>query len=251
MRLDERFRKFPIKFYQTDKGIYFENAFIKGEAKDLNDAFNQLKNKLDDYELFYYYDDIAGSKVGAFEPAYRDKKTKNGIYLGKLNLDIDIDDSWKGEHTVTYLSKNPDKIKDHEKFIKKLKNAKKRDEFFAKLKDGIKKVAGYLHLTPKYEMFDPYKSRYDLICEHCGEIIPTGSYYEEWHGKDYHLECIWDKLTNDKKSNTHEEALKYFLSLEEFIDNWDGGLDCLTDYESDLELYKNNKRRGLSETKSI
>ena len=54
--INENYKKFPIKFYKTEKGVYFENSFIRGEAKDLTDAFNQLKDKLDDYELFYYYD---------------------------------------------------------------------------------------------------------------------------------------------------------------------------------------------------
>lgn len=243
MQLDERFRKFPIKFYKTDKGVYFENAFIKGTATDINDAFDQLKLKLDDYELMYFYDDIIDTKVGAFEPALKDKITPQGLYLGKLNVDIDLSDMWDGEHTVKYLSKNPDKIPDHEKFIKKLKNEKKREEFMNKLKDGLKRVATALKIIP--EMFDPYKSRTDLICDHCGEIIPTGSYYEYWHGKNYHLECIWDKLTNDRKSNTLEKAREYFLSLQSLLDNWDETIDCKADYESDLELFKSNQRRGL------
>jgi hypothetical protein len=238
--INENYKKFPIKFYKTDKGVYFENAFIKGEAKNLTDAFNQLKEKLDDYELFYYYDDISDSKVGAFEPALRDKKTKHGLYLGKLELTLDIDKSWaNGEQTVTYLSQHPEKISDHEKWIKKMKNQKKRDEFFQKLKDGFKKIAAYF----QHEYFDPYKTREDLVCEHCGEIIPTGSYYEEWHKKNYHLECIWDKFCNELDSNDHEKAKEFFLGLNDT--EWDFSKQCKDDYDSDLELYKSNERRSI------
>lgn len=244
MKIDENFKKFPIKFYQNDKGVYFENPFMRGQAKDLNDAFEQIKKKDLDFSLWYFYDDVQDAKIGAFEPAYKDKQTEHGLYLGKLNLDIDVNkvlgDS--SEHTVTYLSKNPDKIKDHEKFMQKIKNEKKRDAFLKKLRDGIKKVAGFLR--PTYEMFYPYKSNNDLICDHCGDIIPTGSYYEEYKGKLYHLECIWDRLCNEKKTNTHEAATEYFLSLQEFLDNWPESLECKDDYESDLELYKANKRTG-------
>lgn len=243
MQINERFRKFPIKFYKTDKGIFFENAFLQGEAKTLDDAFDKLKMKLDDYELVYFYDDVIDTRIGAFEPALQDKRTSKGIYLGKLNLELDLSDMWDSEHTVKYLAKNPDKIADHEKFIKKIKDEKKREEFLAKIKEGIKKVAAKLGFVQ--EMFDPSKARYNLICEHCGEIIPVGSYYEYWRGKNYHLECIWDKLTNDMKSNTHENALNYFLSLQELLDNWDETIDCKADYESDLELFKTNERRGL------
>lgn len=241
MNISENFRKFPIKFYQQEDGVYFENPFLSGKGKDLNDAFEQLKKKNLDHDLWYYYDDVSDIKVGSFEPALNDKETKNGLYLGKLNLELDINDAWQdSEHSVAYLSKNPDKIKDHEKFIKKLKNAKKREQFLNKLRDGIKKVAGFFQTQ---EMFTPYKAREDLICEHCGEIIPVGTYYEEWKRKNYHLECIWDYLCNDKKTNTHEEAEKYFLSLQDLLDNWRGDLDCQDDYESDLELYKSNKRK--------
>ena len=241
--INENYKKFPIKFYKTEKGVYFENSFIRGEAKDLTDAFNQLKDKLDDYELFYYYDDISDSKVGAFVPALKDTKTKRGIYLGKLEISLDIDKEWaNGEQTVTY---HPEKISDHEKWITKMKNAKKRDEFFQKLKDGIKKIATYF----QHEYFDPYKTREDLICEYCGEIIPQGSYYEEWHKKNYHLECIWDMFCNGTKHNEHEKATTFFLGLNDV--EWDFSKQCKDDYDSDLELYKSNKRRGLCESAAM
>ena len=242
MNLDERYRKFPIKFYKTDEGVHWENPFMSGEAKDINGAFQQIKDKNLDWDLFYYYDDVQDLKIGAFEPALNDKKTSKGVYLGRLNLDIDVNDL-ETEHSVKYLTKNPDKIKDHEKFIKKLKDKKKWDKFISDLKQGLKKVAGLI----KNEYFSPEKTREDLICAHCGEIIPTATYYESWKGKDYHLECIWDRLCNDLKSNNHEDAEKFFLSLQDIGENWAQVIDCLDDYESDLELYKVNKRLGLTE----
>ena len=236
--MNENFRKYPIKFYQTGKDVYYDNGFIQGHAKDLNDAFNQVKKKLNDYELLYFYDDVSDVKFGAYEPALQDKETKEGLYLGKLNLELDVSPELADmPHSVQYLKNNPDKIKDHEKFVTKIKNQKKRDKFLNDLKQGIKKVKGF------FEMFSPYKTREDLICEHCGEIIPVGTYYEEWKRKDYHLECIWDKLCNDKKYNTHEDAERYFLSLQDLLSDWPGNLDCQDDYESDLELYKSNQRK--------
>lgn len=240
MQINERFRKFPIKFYQTDKGIYYENSFIKGTAKDMTDAFNQIKAKNLDFDLYYFYDDVSDVKIGSYEPAIIDKETKNGKYLGQLNIELELD-GFESEHSVNYLSKNPDKIKDHENFMKKLKDKKRREKFFNELKVGLKKVAGYIKSVT--EMFSPYKTKEDLICEHCGDIIPIGTYYEYWNGKNYHIECIWDKLCNDKKSNEHYLAEKYFLSLEKLLDNWDYSMECPDSYTSDLELYKVNKRK--------
>lgn len=239
MQLNERYKKFPIKFYQTDKGVYYENSFMNGKAKDLDDALKQLKDKDLFWYLFYNYEDAFNIKVGVFEPAIKNTKTSKGIYLGKLNIDIELG-RIESEHTIKHLSKHPEDIKSHEKFMKQMQDQKKRTEFMNKLKDGIKKVAGYLQ--PVFEMFFPYKSREDLICSHCGEIIPTGTYYEEWKNQNYHLECIWDKLCNDKNSNTHKDAYDYFLSLQKLLNNWPGNLDCQDDYESDLELVKINHR---------
>ena len=93
------------------------------------------------------------------------------------------------------------------------------------------------------EMFMPIKTTSDIICEHCGEIIPTGIYYDEYRNTPYHIECIWDKLTNNKESNSYEEAERYFFDLQKFVNNWPGyGLDVEEDYLSDLELVKANNR---------
>lgn len=235
MKLEERYKKFNINFYQQEDGVYYENSFIKGKAKDLNDAFDQIKKKNLDFDLYYFYDDVSDIKIGRFIPALDNKKTKNGEYLGTLELELELNDL-ETEHSVSYLSKNPDMIKEQEKFIKKLKDAKKRKEFMRNIGMRIKKLASV------FEMFSPYKSREDLICEHCGDIIPQASYYEEWKKKNYHIECIWDKLCNDNKSNNHEDAYEYFMGLQKLLSNWPGDLDCQDDYESDLELVKINKR---------
>jgi hypothetical protein len=92
-------------------------------------------------------------------------------------------------------------------------------------------------------MFDPRKTRYDLICDYCGEIIPTGSYYEEYNKNNYHLECIWDKYFNTE-SQCYEDCKQFFMSLQKHIGNWPAyELDCEQDYLSDLELVKINNRR--------
>ena len=272
MQINERFRKFPIKFYQTynDKGeevIYFENAFMQGYGKDLTDAFNQIRDKNLDHDLFYYYNDVVDFKIGAFEPALTDKKTKKGKYLGKLNLDIDIVDidvnSPDYNRTIKYISNNPERIKAQDKYIKGIKDAEKRKEFLDKLKSGFKKVASIitspinkLNLAPVKIRTDEMlssstKTRYDLICKHCGEIIPTGSYYEEYLNGDYHLECLWDHIFNEKDSNNHADAIDFFLSLEKYIkpdkrrtkDFWTKHMDCLDEYLSDLSLFRTNERK--------
>lgn len=250
MQIQETYRKFPIKFYQKPDGtIHYENKFLSGDAKTLDDAFKVFTSNDWDRDLIYYYDDVTDVEFGAFTPAYTDRKYKGMKYLGQIELRLDIDTGWgSGEHSVTYLSEHPEAQDAHAKYIKKLKREEQIDNFKKKLKQGFKKVAGLF--KPQYEMFDPYKTRYDLICEHCGEIIPTATYYEEYHKKNYHLECIWDKLYNETNSNDYEDCREFFFSLQKYIGNWPNvGLDIQEDYETDLELVKINDRKlGLQES---
>ena len=93
------------------------------------------------------------------------------------------------------------------------------------------------------EMFDPVKATTQTICSHCGQIIQIGTYYEMYRNKDYHIECIWDKLIGNNESNSYSEAEKYFYSLQKYIGHWPAyGLDVEEDYLSDLELVKVNNR---------
>ena len=250
MQIQETYRKFPIKFYQKPDGtIHYENKFLSGDAKTLDDAFKVFTSNDWDRDLIYYYDDVTDVEFGAFTPAYTDRKYKGMKYLGQIELRLDIDTGWgSGEHSVTYLSEHPEAQDAHAKYIKKLKREEQIDNFKKKLKQGFKKVAGLF--KPQYEMFDPYKTRYDLICEHCGEIIPTATYYEEYHKKNYHLECIWDKLYNETNSNEYQDCREFFFSLQKYIGNWPNvGLDIQEDYETDLELVKINDRKlGLQES---
>ena len=40
MQLNERYRKFPIKFYRNSDGtIYYENQFTNGTVNTIEDAF--------------------------------------------------------------------------------------------------------------------------------------------------------------------------------------------------------------------
>lgn len=250
MQIQETYRKFPIKFYQKPDGtIHYENKFLSGDAKTLDDAFKVFTSNDWDRDLVYYYDDVTDVEFGAFTPAYTDRKYKGMKYLGQIELRLDIDTGWgSGEHSVTYLSEHPEAQDAHAKYVKKLKREEQIDNFKKKLKQGFKKVAGLF--KPQYEMFDPYKTRYDLICEHCGEIIPTATYYEEYHKKNYHLECIWDKLYNETNSNDYQDCREFFFSLQKYIGNWPNvGLDIQEDYETDLELVKINDRKlGLQES---
>ena len=244
MQLNERFRKCPIKFYENPDGsIYYESTFVHGTAKNVNDAFKYFSQNDWEKDLIYYYTDVIGVKFGAFEPALKDLKRKGRKYLGKIDLQLDIDPNWgTDEHSITHLSKHPEDINNQIKFIKKMKDQEKRDKFIQNLKSGLKRVAGYF--TPKTEMFDPYKTRKDLICSHCGEIIPCGTYYESYENSPYHLECIWDKLCNDNISNDYQDCREYFFSLQKYIGDWpSSGLDIQDDYESDLFLVTSNDRK--------
>ena len=242
MNLNENFRKFPIKFYRKQDGtIHYENKFLSGDAKTMEKAFKIFSGNDWERDLLFYYDDVTDVKFGSFTPAYTDKKYKGMKYLGQINLSIDVDSSWaNSEHSITYLSKHPEAHKEQMEFIKKLKREAELDKFKDKIKNGLKRVVGFF----KNEMFFPEKTRNDLICDHCGEIIPVGNYYEYYQGKNYHLECIWDKLCNKKQSKDYQDCREFFFSLQR-IRKWPAtGLDVQDDYKIDLEFVKNNDRRN-------
>lgn len=250
-QLNENMRKFPIKFYENPDGsIHYENAFIDGDAKNINDAFNHFKKQDLTWDLPYYYEDVIDVNIGSYEPSLIDKKYKGRKYLGKLNLELEINTDWgKGEHSVTYLSKHRDEIPNHEKWMEKLKREEARQKFFNKLKDGLKnvyrKVAGLFNRDKyQYEMFSPDKTRYDLICSHCGNIIPKGSYFEEYHSQNYHIECMWDMFFNQNTDKDYQTAKSFFYSLQKYLRLWPfHGLDTKEDYKFDLDLVKSNDRR--------
>ena len=243
MKINERYRKCPIKFYKNPDGtIYYEAPFINGTAENMDKAFKVFSDTDWEYDLMYYYNDVLDVKFGSFEPAIRDLKKHGRTYIGKINLELDINPDFKDEHTVQHLASNPQDIPKHQRFVKDLKDKRKRQEFINKLKSGVKKLAGRFT-----EMFDPVKTREDLICSHCGEIIPKGTYYEEYQNGCYHLECIWDKLYGEK-SKSYEDCREYFFSLQQYIGNWPSDLDIEDDYLIDLEFVKSNDRRlGLHE----
>ena len=242
MNLNENFRKFPIKFYRKQDGtIHYENKFLSGDAKTMEKAFKIFSGNDWERDLLFYYDDVTDVKFGSFIPAYTDKKYKGMLYLGQINLEINVDSSWaNSEHSITYLSKHPEAHKEQMEFIKKLKREAELDKFKDKIKNGLKRVVGFF----KNEMFFPEKTRNDLICDHCGEIIPVGNYYEYYQGKNYHLECIWDKLCNKKQSKDYQDCREFFFSLQR-IRKWPAtGLDVQDDYKIDLEFVRNNDRRN-------
>lgn len=250
MQIDERLRNYPIKFYKNEDGtIYYEAAFVQGTAKTLDDAFKQLQKYDWEHDLIYYFADVTEVQFGAYEPALKDIKRKGKIYLGKLNLKLEVDPGWgTGKDSITHLSKHPEDLPAQMKFLNKMRNKEKRDKLIKSIKDGFKKVAGYF-TGQQYEMFDPIKTRQDLICKHCGSIIPVATYYEYYQGNNYHLECIWDKLCNECKSNDYSDCREFFFGLQEHIGNWPAmGLDIEDDYLIDLDLVKSNDRRvGINE----
>lgn len=245
MQINERLRNYPIKFYKNEDGtIYYESVFTTGEAKTLDDAFKELQKHNWEHDLIYYFSDVMDVQFGSFEPALKDLKRKGRIYLGKINIKLDIEPSWStGKDSITHLSEHPEDLPQQVKFIRRMKNLEKRDQFIKNIKNGFKKVAGYLTNTPYYEMFFPVKTRNDLVCNHCGEIIPIANYYEEYQRKNYHLECIWDKLCNNKKSNTYNNSREFFFGLQQYIGDWPSkDFDIEDDYVIDLNFVRNNDR---------
>lgn len=92
-------------------------------------------------------------------------------------------------------------------------------------------------------MYSPIKAREELICKYCGKVIPVGTYYERYRQNNYHIQCIWDSLLNDKQQDSLENATKFFLSLQKYIGNWPAyDFDTEDDYVKDLEIYKHNLR---------
>ena len=250
MNLAENYKQFPIKFYENPDGtVYYENAFLEGTGKTLIDAMNKISNKNLDWDIPYYFDDVMDIQIGSFIPAYNDRKVKGRKYLGKIELKLDLNPTWKdSEHSVTYLSKHREELSKHYKYVNDLKRQKAKEDFInnlkSKLKNVVRKISGVFKKDYQYEMFFPYKTRKDLICSHCGSVIPTATYYEEYEGQNYHLECIWDKICNKKDSNEYDLARKYFLSLQKFIGKWPAnGLDIEEDYLTDLDLVKTNDRK--------
>ena len=117
MELNERYKKFPINFYQLEDGtIEYESGFTYGSANSLNSALNIFSDKDFAYDLFYFYDDVVDVKFGSFEPATGIKKSRGRKYLGKLNLELDLN-NFRGPQTVTYLSKNKQYIPMYKIFI--------------------------------------------------------------------------------------------------------------------------------------
>lgn len=255
MRIQESYKKFPIKFYQKPDGtIFYDSKFLSGEAKSMDDAFKIFSQNDWEHDFLYYYEDVIGVEFGRFEPALYNKKYKGMTYLGQLNLRLDIDTGWgEGEHSITYISKHPEEKEKQLQYIKNQKRQEKFDKFKSniqnKIQSGVKKVAGLF----KHEMFFPEKTRKDLICAHCGEIIPTATYYERYEGNDYHLECIWDKLCNENSSKDYQDCRQYFFSLKQYLGNWPNvGLDIQDDYEADLEFVKiNDRKTGLNKSAAM
>lgn len=244
MLLHERYRKFPISFYQdinTGK-VYYESGFTQGEAKSLNDAFKEFTR--DDFvrDLFYYYDDVSDVKFGQFIPPLKDKIKNSRKYLGKLEMELDINKNEYAEpgKSVAYLNKHREEIPNQLAWIKKMKRGEKIDKIKNSIIDGVKKLINKITV---HEVFMPIKSTTELICNHCGVIIPIASYYEEYRNKNYHIECLWDQLYNNMPENDYKSAKDYFHSLEQYVGNWPAyGLDVEEDYVSDLELVKHNER---------
>lgn len=126
-------RTIYIKFYKTDKGIEYKSLFQNGVAKDLNAAFEQLKNTDEIvHDLYYYYDDVEDAEIGSFEPMNGNRligRIPVKLYLTKEPPMGDL------SHTVRYLLKNKDEIPKHQEYIKRLKNP--RQDLITRLKNLI------------------------------------------------------------------------------------------------------------------
>lgn len=136
------YRKFPIKFYEKPDGsIYYENKFMRGTGKTIDEALMKLSKKNLDWDFLFFYDDVVDVQIGRFIPSLRDKKYKEMKYLGELELSLNIDKNWgTSVHSVTHLSKHPEDIEKQEKFIKKLQFEIKKEKVIKSITNGLKKL---------------------------------------------------------------------------------------------------------------
>lgn len=222
INLQEREKKVPVKFYKDSYGtIYYESSFTNGTAPSLNDAFSEFNDKDFKKEILMFLDDVVGVRIGRFIPSLTDRKYKGMTYIGYLEVFMETEDIFKNSlHSLNYLSKNKNYIPTHKKWIKDMKKK------------------GMIN-----ELFDPEKTNNDLICEHCGNIIPKGHYYELYRSNAYHIECLWDKLINKNNNNLYSNCVQFFNSLKKYIGMWPVyGYDTEEDYLYDLSLIEHNNR---------
>ena len=215
-----------------------------GSKSSLEDALKVFTASDLIKDLYYYYNDVVDIRFGKFIPSLNDHIRNNRKYLGLLELELDlIKSKIDVEKTVSYLNKNRDAIPKHLAYIRDMKQKEKWKNLYNKVKDGIEKFMKKLTGKAMNEMFYPLKSTSQLICKHCGRIIPIGTYYDTYRNKDYHIECLWDHLINKMPENSYSESEKFFFSLEQYIGDWPAyDFDVEEDYLSDLELVKHNNR---------
>lgn len=248
MQLNERFKKFPVKFYKNidNNKIEYESGFTQGTASSLEDAFKEFSRKDFIHDLLYYYDDVVDIEFGSFEPSLTDKVKNGKQYLGQLKIRLDLSDNWKdSEQSVAYLSKHKEEIPKHLQYIKRLKREEAFDKIKEKVKNWFNNIMNVFRHKDLYEFFDPRKTTTQLICKHCNTIIPVANYYDTYKNQEYHLECLWDKLINKIPENSYKEARKFFFSLQKYISDWPAfGYDNEDDYLQDLDLVRSNDRHN-------
>ena len=120
--MNEKYKNYPIKFYsKRDNSVEYKSPYLRGSAKNLNVALNDIMTDLDQIEYdLQNYDDVQDVKFGNFKPA-ENLKGKHKKYLGQIDVIFDLNDIFKTDNTIQNIIKNPkDKIK-HDKIIQLLK----------------------------------------------------------------------------------------------------------------------------------
>lgn len=170
MILNEKFKKYPIKFYRNKQGnIEFESSFIKGTDTDLNSALNSISNNKElEHDLYYYYDDVGDVRIGKFIPAETPRKSKGREYLGQIEVMIDVSKELTGPNTLQYIAKNPEAYNQQQEYIKRLKKLEKIDKFKNKLSQILKSILNRLSFKETY-MFTDTIRMLDSLLENCVE----------------------------------------------------------------------------------
>lgn len=163
--MDEKYKNYPIKFYQTKNGdVEYKSAFLNGTAKDLNDALTYVMNDLEDIQDdLFNYDDVQTTTFGKFEPNDSLKPTKGKQYLGKIDVTADLNDIFKGTNTLQHVAKNPQDKQKHDQYVASLNKSKQNKQDKKGPIPFIKKLFTKERLEEELQKFISLNSKFEEI----------------------------------------------------------------------------------------
>lgn len=264
--MNEKYKNYPIKFYsKRDNSVEYKSPYLRGSAKNLNTALNDIMSNLDQIEYdLQNYDDVQDVKFSNFKPSEQ-LTGKHKKYLGQLDVIFDLNDIFKTDNTIQNIVKNPkDKIK-HDKIIQLLKtnNSKEqhKNSYKGNVMNFIKKFKNYaeeftkepddFETSAQYELekqFEkeidkhsysaPFKNYLQKLIEFFpnSEIIPiTNHKYKIKIKKSIADERIYNFDSN--KFSYFKDKLTHILNNNKKIKSNDGWRSDDNDYYTIVEFY--------------